>query len=262
MSAGPPQPIGSTGQLPKAFFDMRSMSTIQVGGFPVLKTTSSELAAHLLAQRELGTQIALFFANTNFVVQCRNMRSQMESEGIVIVNDGVGIEIAARVLHADRFRENLNGTDFMPFLFRQSPTPLRVFMLGGKPRVLQKAAQYVTQQLGQVVVGSCDGYEGIKTQPHLVETINRAQADVLLVAMGNPVQEKWILDHRRSLNVVILAGVGALFDFWAGDKPRAPVFVQKMRLEWLYRLSLEPRRLARRYTVDIVKFLKYCYRHR
>jgi beta-1,4-glucosyltransferase len=61
------------------------------------------------------------------------------------------------------------------------------------------------------------------------------------------------------LHAGILTGVGALFDFWAGDKPRAPVIVQKMRLEWLYRLCLEPRRLARRYTVDIVKFLKHCY---
>ncbi|MFZ3173720.1 MAG: WecB/TagA/CpsF family glycosyltransferase [Thiobacillus sp.] len=238
---------------------MRSIPTIQVGGFPVLKTTSAELATHLLAQRQLGTQVALFFANTNFVVQCRDLRSQMESGGVVIVNDGVGMEIAARLLHADRFRQNLNGTDFMPFLFRQSSTPLRVFMLGGKPHVLQKAAQYVTQELGQVVVGSCDGYDGIKGNPHLVETINRAQADVVLVAMGNPVQEKWILDHRQDLHAGILTGVGALFDFWAGDKPRAPALVQKMRLEWFYRLCLEPRRLARRYTVDIVKFLKHCY---
>lgn len=238
---------------------MRSIPTIQVGGFPVLKTTSAELATHLLAQWRLRKQVALFFANTNFVVQCRDLRSQMESGGVVIVNDGVGMEIAARLLHADRFRENLNGTDFMPYLFRQSSTPLRVFMLGGKPHVLQKAAQYVTQQLGQVVVGSCDGYEGIKGNPNLVETINRAQADVVLVAMGNPVQEKWILDHRQDLHAGILTGVGALFDFWAGDKPRAPALVQKMRLEWFYRLCLEPRRLARRYTVDIVKFLKHCY---
>jgi beta-1,4-glucosyltransferase len=238
---------------------MRSVSTIRVGGFPVLKTTAAELASHLLAERQSGRQVALFFANTNFVVQCRDMRSQMENEGVAIVNDGVGMDIAARFLCADRFKENLNGTDFMPYLFRQSSTPLRVFMVGGTPRVLQQAAQYVTQQLGQVVVGTCDGYEGIRAHPHLVETINQAQADVVLVAMGNPVQEKWILDHRHGLDAGILSGVGALFDFWAGNKPRAPVWVQRMRLEWFYRLCLEPRRLARRYTVDIVKFLKHCY---
>lgn len=261
MKRRPVQPASQHRQAVR-FLTERSISTIQVGGFAVLKTTPAELASYLLAQRQMQKQVALFFANTNFVVQCRGMRDRMEGEGVTIVNDGVGMEIAARMLHAERFWENLNGTDFIPFLFRQSSSPLRVFMVGGKPRVLQKAAQYATQQLGQVVVGTCDGYEGIQANPHLVETINRAQADVVLVAMGNPVQEKWILDHRQDLQAGILAGVGALFDFWAGDKPRAPHIVQKMRLEWFYRLCLEPRRLARRYTVDIVKFLNHCYRHR
>jgi len=57
-------------------------------------------------------------------------------------------------------------------------------------------------------------------------------------------------------------GVGALFDFWAGDKPRAPKLVQRLRLEWLYRLALEPRRLFRRYTVDMVTFFMHCYKYR
>lgn len=231
---------------------------IRLGGFPVRKTTAAELAADLLARMRRGTQAVLFFANTNFVVQCGALRDRMDAEGILIVNDGVGMDIAARLLHSDRFAENLNGTDFMPFLFRRADAPLRVFMLGGTPAVLWQAARYVTLQLGQVVVGTCDGYDGVRRNPRLVETINEARPDVVLVAMGNPIQEKWILDHRQYLNAGILAGVGALFDFWAGDKPRAPIFVQRMRLEWLYRLCLEPRRLARRYTVDIVKFLRLC----
>lgn len=241
---------------------MNSRSSIAVGGFTVLKTTSTELATQLLSQHQRGKQVILFFANTNFVVQCREMRSRMETEGVVIVNDGVGMDIAARLIHRDRFQENLNGTDFLPFLFRQSGQPLRVFMIGGKPRVLQKAALHVTEKLGQVVVGTCDGYEGIQNNPHLVETINQARADLVLVALGNPIQEQWILDHRAHLNAGMLSGVGALFDFWAGNKPRAPLVVQKIRMEWFYRLCLEPQRLFRRYTVDIVKFLKHCYHYR
>jgi beta-1,4-glucosyltransferase len=241
---------------------MQTKANIQVGGFVVLKTTSSELVTLLLKRRQLGKQATLFFANTNFIVQCRNMRNRMTDESITIVNDGVGMDIAARLFHRDCFKENLNGTDFVPFLFRQSSTPLRVFMVGGKPGVLEKAAQYVTQHLGQVIAGTCDGYEGIKNNTQIIESINLSQADVVLVALGNPIQEKWILDHRQTLNATILGGVGALFDFWAGNKPRAPVFVQKVRLEWLYRLILEPRRLIRRYTIDIVQFLFYCYKSR
>jgi beta-1,4-glucosyltransferase len=85
---------------------------------------------------------------------------------------------------------------------------------------------------------------------------------VVLVALGNPVQEEWILNHRQALDASILIGVGALFDFWAGDKPRAPRAIQKMRLEWLYRLALEPRRLLRRYSVDLLVFFAHCHRYR
>jgi len=180
-----------------------------------------------------------------------------------IVNDGIGMDIAAYLMRRETFEENLNGTDFTPYLFSGASKPLRVFMLGGKPDVLSKAAEYVRNTLGQTVVGTCDGYAGMGVDgPNLVETINRAQAEIVLVALGNPIQEEWILTNKEALNANVLIGVGALFDFWAGDKPRAPRLVQRVRLEWLYRLCLEPRRLLRRYTVDIVRFLMLCRKYR
>lgn len=237
-------------------------SSIKIGGFRVVKTTAQMLSDILLAKLQLHTQTMLFFANTNFVVQCRDMRDRMAEQNAIIVNDGVGMDVVSVLMHGDRFKENLNGTDFIPFLFRQSGRPLRLFMVGGKQDVLLKAADYASRQLGQEVVGICDGYEGVKNDSQLVDAINMAKAEVVLVALGNPIQEKWILDHRQVLCADILVGVGALFDFWSGNKPRAPSFVQKMRLEWLYRLCLEPRRLARRYTVDIFKFLFHCCKAR
>lgn len=235
---------------------------ITLGNFPVLRLTAAELTRKLLTHLEAGVQTSLFFANTNFVVQCRNLRQQIIDARALVVNDGVGMEIAARLIHGERFFENLNGTDFIPFFFQQAPRPLRIFMLGGKPGVLHKAADYATKSLGQAVVGVCDGYGGMRSQHDLVEAINAAQPDMVLVALGNPLQEQWILAHRERLNAKILCGVGALFDFWAGDKPRAPRIARQLRMEWFYRLCLEPRRLLRRYTVDILVFLLHCYRHR
>ncbi|BBP03618.1 GumM protein [Sulfuriferula plumbiphila] len=234
---------------------------IRVGDFPVLQTTSRELAMHLLDSLQRKRRLMLFFANTNFVVKCRGLSARMCKESVLIVNDGVGMDIAAWLIHRSRFKENLNGTDFTPYLFSQSGKPLRIFMLGGKPAVLQKAADHLARRLGQEVVGVRDGYQGIN-DPHLLEIINAASPDVILVALGNPLQEEWILNSREALDAGVIIGVGALFDFWAGDKPRAPVFVQKVRLEWFYRLLLEPRRLLRRYTVDIVRFLFHCYKCR
>lgn len=233
-----------------------------IAGFPVMRTDAAGLAARLLAALQARQKVSLFFANTNLIVQCRALLPRMRDEGVIVVNDGVGLDIAARLLGAPRFPANLNGTDFTPFLLQNAGRPLRLFLVGGKPDVLYKAAAHASVKLGAEVVGTCDGYQGMRGDADLVATINRAAPDLVLVALGNPIQEDWILTHRERLDAGIAMGVGALFDFWAGDKPRAPQLVRTLRLEWFYRLCLEPRRLARRYTVDIVRFLAHCHRYR
>lgn len=235
---------------------------LPIADFPICNTTRQELATLLLGALCEKRKLTLFFANTNFIVKCRSLLGCMRDRSVVIVNDGVGMDLAATFFHGRRFSENLNGTDFTPFLFQCAAAPLRVYMVGGRPDVLIKAAEHVHIRLGQQVVGGCDGFDGIKDVAALIEDINQTQPDLVLVAMGNPTQEEWILRHRQSLNATLTVGVGALFDFWAGDKRRAPRLMQKLRLEWLYRLSLEPRRLLRRYTVDICIFFAHCYKYR
>lgn len=237
-------------------------ATIAIAGFPVTRTDAATLARRLYRAVDGGDKLALFFANTNFIVQCRQQLPRMHANSVIIVNDGVGLDIAAFLLRGGRFLQNLNGTDFTPYLFKHAARPLRVFLLGGSAAVLLRAAEHARQTLGQEVVGLCDGYDGLRGRRDLVATINRSAPDVVLVALGNPIQEEWILAHRAALDAAIVMGVGALFDFWAGSKARAPVLVQAMRLEWLYRLVQEPRRLTRRYTVDIVRFLAHCHRYR
>lgn len=234
---------------------------LKLANFEVMQTTAQQLASHLLESLEQRQQRILFFANSNFVVKCGELAPQMRNQTVLLVNDGVALDIAAWLIHRRRFKENLNGTDFTPYLLRQAARPLRIFLLGGKPQVVERAAHYTRQTLGQEVVGSVDGYGGM-SELRLCERIARCQPDVLLVALGNPIQERWVLQHHAALKVPVIMGVGALFDFWAGAKPRAPKWVQSMRLEWFYRLCLEPRRLAKRYTLDIARFLMYCYRYR
>jgi beta-1,4-glucosyltransferase len=233
-----------------------------IAGYPVTRTDAPGLAGRLLAALQARKKVSLFFANTNFIVQCRAQLPRMRDEGVIVVNDGVGLDIAARLFASERFPANLNGTDFTPFLLKSAERPLRLFLLGGKDDVLQKAAGHARSELGQRVVGTCDGYDGMRSQYDLVATINRRKPDVVLVALGNPIQEEWILAHRQGLDAGIVMGVGALFDFWAGAKSRAPSAVRALRLEWFYRLCLEPRRLVRRYTVDIIRFLAHCHRYR
>ncbi len=186
----------------------------------------------------------------------------MHDDSVIIVNDGVGMDIVARILYGQRFKANLNGTDFTPYLFRESARPLRIFLLGGRPEIVEKAARHASRTLEQVVAGFCDGYTGMADSTDMVGMINQSGADVVLVALGNPLQEEWILNHRNALDAGVVTGVGALFDFWADAKPRAPRWIQKIRMEWFYRLCLEPRRLMRRYTLDILVFFVDCIKYR
>lgn len=241
---------------------MDNQSIYRISQFPVLSTTRQQLADHLLERIAKGRKTALFFANTNFIVKCRSVLASFPNEEIVLVNDGVGMDIAAKLLLKRRFVDNLNGTDFTPYLFSQSTVPLRVFLLGGRFEVTQCAATHAKRVLGQEVVGFCDGYAGMRNTAELVRKINESKAQVVLVAMGNPMQEQWILDHRSALDANLLMGIGALFDFWSGEKKRAPAVLKRLRLEWLFRLYLEPRRLFRRYTWDIITFFRQCFKYR
>ena len=240
---------------------MASDHTVSIAGFNVLKITAADLALQLHAQMQAGVSSVLLFANTNFIVKCRPLIPKLYASRALIVNDGVGMDLAAHLIYRERFLENLNGTDFTPYLLRTASRPLRLFLLGGKPQVVCRAAEYVRDTLVQEVVGVCDGYAGMHTSD-LLARIKQSRPDIVLVALGNPIQEEWILQHHDALNVPLVMGVGALFDFWAGDKPRAPRLIQSLRLEWFYRLCLEPRRLLRRYTLDIVRFFFYCHRNR
>lgn len=232
-----------------------------LGNFAITNTTRQALSAYLLGSLASQRRLVLFFANTNFIVKCRELSARMNNDSVLLVNDGVGMDLAAWLINRRRFKSNLNGTDFTPYLLRQAQRPLRIFLLGGTPEVVKRAAEHARQQLGQEVVGVGDGYAGMR-ETDLLARIAQSQADILLVALGNPIQEQWILQHRDMLEVPLVMGVGALFDFWAGNKPRAPRLVQSLRMEWFYRLCLEPRRLLRRYTVDIVRFFFYCHRYR
>ncbi|KAB7764117.1 WecB/TagA/CpsF family glycosyltransferase [Xanthomonas maliensis] len=234
---------------------------IPLGGMPVLSTTQDVFALELFHALAAGQRRRVFFANTNFIVQCQGLRQRMREPSVRIVNDGIGMDLAARLIHGRRFAGNLNGTDLIPYLCREAAQPLKFFLLGGRPGVAQTAAKTLTETLGQQVVGLCDGYgEFAAAGEGLSERINQSGADVLLVAFGNPLQERWILDHSQALQVPLVFGVGALLDFLSGTAQRAPQWVRRLHMEWMYRLLREPRRLFKRYSWDLLVFFRTCLR--
>lgn len=237
------------------------LQRLPLAGYPILSVSATTLCSLLQERLAASQKTVLLFANTNFVLKCQLLRSWLQNDDVVLVNDGIGLDVAAWLMHQRRYRQNLNGTDFVPHLLKNLIAQRKIFLLGGVPGVAQQAAAVIERDLGHPVVGCLDGYSKVPDAT-LCEQINRSGSEIVLVAMGNPIQEQWIHANIGKLDAKLFIGVGALFDFLSGNARRAPQWVQQIRCEWLFRLSLEPKRLMRRYTLDIVSFLRLCLRDR
>ena len=161
----------------------------------------------------------------------------------LVTPDGTGIVWAGRLLGAP-VRERVSGIDLVEKLFASRRAPLRVFLLGAAPGVAEQAARKLTERYPALrIVGTHHGYFG--EDDRVMDLINHAQPDVVLVGLGVPRQELWMLQNRPKLKASVLIGVGGCFDVWAGRLTRAPLRWQRLGLEWLYRVLQEPKRLSR-----------------
>ena len=172
----------------------------------------------------------------------------------LLLPDGSGLALAAKML-GKRFTDNLNGTDLFPVLCAEANRQAKsIFFLGGAPGIAERAAEAaILANPGLRVAGTAHGY--LDDEAATVAQVNESGADIVLVAMGAPKQEAFIARHATTLRASLCMGVGGLFDFVAGEKPRAPVAIRKVGMEWAWRLMIEPRRLARRYLVGNPVFL-------
>lgn len=193
----------------------------------------------------------LAFVNANLGYACATVRRVADAlAGFTLINDGVGIDMASRLLYGRAFVQNLSGTDFVPSYLSRSRHRLRLFLLGTRTPVLEKARAEIERRWPRhQIVGVQHGFFTDAETPSIRDRIARLRADIVLVAMGNPRQELWVAENIPSAAPVAVC-VGALFDFIAGEVQRAPHWMRSARLEWLYRLTQEPQRLWRRYTVD------------
>lgn len=174
----------------------------------------------------------------------------------LIYGDGMGVVLASYG-QKQRIPERMTMADgIIPLCRLSSEKGYRLFLLGSKPGVAAKAAEAFKQRFPALQIAGVDhGYFTQADEMDLVNRINILRPDILLVGMGSPLQEKWLWKHRSALRVPVLWGVGALFEYYAGVAPRAPVWMRRAGLEWLYRLIHEPRRLWRRYVIGNLLFV-------
>lgn len=225
-------------------------------GVPVVAVDGKRAREVILRAAREGRHARYAFLNAhgaNTAVDDPRFRDVLR--GFTVLPDGAGVDMASRWLHGRPFPENLNGTDFVPFLLREAP-PLSVGLWGAEPGVADEAAAAWKRSHSQHDYAVlAHGFVAEAERDAVLEALTRRRVDLLLVAMGNPTQEFFIQRHVDARHAGIVMGVGALFDFTAGRKPRAPEALRRVRLEWVFRLALEPRRMFRRYVVGNPMFL-------
>lgn len=237
-----------------------ALPTLRVLGLPLVNAKPNTVIDAMLTSPRKTVSF--------FNAHCANTRAASRAYAAALTRsdyvlpDGIGIELAAKMT-GQRLVANLNGTDLVPQMLRAAASRgLSVFLLGGKPGVANAAAQRLCMDIpGLRIVGTRDGFEEAERTVDVIADINASGADIVLVAMGVPRQELWIDGHRDLIASRLVMGVGALFDFLAGEVRRAPKFVRSCRMEWGWRLAMEPRRMARRYLVGNVTFLARSARH-
>ena len=163
--------------------------------------------------------------------------------------DGVGILIASRILKED-ITERVTGIDTAEYILSKSAEiGLRVFLLGAKQGVAEKARTILEYRYkGLMICGTHHGYfekSGAENQK-IINAIKKAEADVLFVCLGSPMQEKWISENKRLLpKVKLIVGLGGCLDVWSENLKRAPRIFRRLYLEWLWRILIEPVRIKR-----------------
>jgi N-acetylglucosaminyldiphosphoundecaprenol N-acetyl-beta-D-mannosaminyltransferase len=168
------------------------------------------------------------------------------------IPDGTGIILASGFMKSP-LPERVTGTDLMQELCLKAPRKTRIFLLGAAPGVAEKVRKHFESKSEANVVGTFSGTADEREDKDLQKIINEASPDLLFVAFGAPKQELWLsrnLPHLKTVKVAM--GVGGAFDFIAGVRKRAPGWLRKAGLEWLFRLFQQPKRINRIINAAIV----------
>jgi N-acetylglucosaminyldiphosphoundecaprenol N-acetyl-beta-D-mannosaminyltransferase len=217
-----------------------------------------EMIQEFVVDRNGGPPRKVFFINVHTIHLARKdqrYRSIINTADIVLP-DGSGLAIAGRLL-GKPIRENLNGTDFTPkILARAAECGWTVYLFGGSQRVTNGCLIHLAKRFPLLnIVGSCHGHLKPEEERITIADINGKYPDVLLVALGSPLQEEWIARYTDELRAGVCFAVGGLFDFLSGECKRAPLWMRRLGLEWIFRFIQDPGSKWNRIVIEVPVFL-------
>jgi len=231
---------------------------VDVLGCPLTKLSVEDFVDLAEQFINFGEPHYIAVANAAKIVKMRSdkdLKDSVESAHLVGA-DGVPVLWASKLL-GKPLLGRVNGTDLMYRLLKRADEKgYRIFFFGTKEKILERVIERIrTEYPGVNIAGFHHGYFSPSQESLIVRKIRAAKADILFIAFGTPKKELWIKRYLFSMGVPVVHGVGGSFDVLAGVIPRAPLWMQRHGLEWLFRLWQEPRRMWRRYLVTNTLFI-------
>ncbi|MBN1680950.1 MAG: WecB/TagA/CpsF family glycosyltransferase [Anaerolineae bacterium] len=232
-----------------AVHDEQPRQRLPIFGVPIDSATFDSMLESIAGWIAAGDRVyQICTASPEFVMIAQDDPEFMHvlHQADLCVADGIGLLFAARCLGRP-LPERVTGSDGVPIIAgRAAREGWKLFLLGAAPGVAERAADaLIRQHPGLSVVGTYAGSPAPDEEADIVARVNASGADILFVAYGAPRQDKWIARNRDRLTVSVAMGVGGALDFAAGVVPRAPRWMQRLALEWLYRLYKQPWRWRR-----------------
>lgn len=247
-------------QLEQHTENTRLRKTQSILGARIDAISWDEAIAHIVASGAAHESAYICICNVHSVVTAARDPDFMKiiNNADMATPDGAPIAWALRALGFPA-QERINGPDLMwKYLEAAQRLHQTVFFYGSTDATLEKLRKCIAQQFPQLQVGGMHAppFRPLAFEEDAAETatINRSGANVVFVGLGCPKQEQWMAAHQGKINAVMI-GVGAAFDYHSGVVKRAPPWLQRHGLEWLYRLASEPRRLWKRYVITNTLFI-------
>ncbi|MFI5236328.1 MAG: WecB/TagA/CpsF family glycosyltransferase [Ignavibacteriales bacterium] len=222
----------------------------------ITKASALKVIKNFLTNKQKPRKIFFTNVHTIFLAANNPAFAQSINNADLVLPDGSGLSIAGK-LFSKPIKENLNGTDFTPLVLKTAAKlGSKVYLLGAAKEVVTECMYRLKEKFpGLKIAGHHPGYFPKEEEDKIVNEIKSISPDILLIAMGSPVQEQFAEKISRELHDTVCLAVGGLFDFIAGVRKRAPAIFRKTGLEWLYRFIQDPKTKWERIVIEIPLFL-------